>query len=174
VVRKSQHVKPGKGGAFNQVEYKELAGPGKMNERLRSGDNVETVSLDSPVKYNLLYVEGEKMVLMHPTTFEQEEVLTDVVGDKAVWLVDGMDVVIESFEGQPVIAKLPKTVTIEVQDTEPVLGSAKSVTEVPKPAVLANGVQMRVPTHIARGDKVVINIDLDEPEYMTVAERAAI
>jgi elongation factor P len=154
VVTKTQHVKPGKGGAFNQVEMKAVKEGTKLNERFRSDDKVERVRLDQ-VEYQYLYTEDEKVILMHPETYEQIELDLDLLGDSAVYLQDGMMVTVEFHESEALSVALPEKVTLEVSETEPVV-KGQTAASSNKPAILENGVRVMVPPFINTGDKVVV------------------
>lgn len=165
VVTKTQHVKPGKGGAFNQVEMKAIKEGTKLNERFRSNDKVEKVRLDQ-INYQYLYAEGEKHIFMHPENFEQVELNSELLGDKAAFLQDGMQVMVEFYESDPLSVQLPEKVTLEIAETEPVV-KGQTAAHSNKPAVLSNGVRVMVPPFINQGDMVIVNT-----EDSTYSERA--
>ena len=152
---KVDHVKPGKGGAFAQVEMRNLRNGSKLNERFRSADKVERVRLEQK-DYTYLYAEGDHHVFMDGETYEQIHISTDMLGDRAAFLQDGMQVVVESHEGRPLNVQLPEHVTLEVVETEPtVKGQTASASY--KPAVLDNGLRVMVPPFMTTGEKIVVS-----------------
>ncbi len=155
VVTKTQHVKPGKGGAFNQVEMKCVTDGTKLNERFRSDEAVERVRLDQD-EYSYLYEEGEDVVFMHQTTYEQINISKEFVGDNAAYLTDGMIVKIESYEGKPIGVELPEKVTCKIEEADPVV-KGQTAASSNKPAVLENGIRIMVPPFIESGEIVVVN-----------------
>lgn len=157
IVAKTQHVQPGKGGAFMQVEMKGVLDGSKLNERFRSADTVEKVYLEE-FEYQFLYRDGDDLHFMNQETFEQIQLPSDIVGDSIQFLYDGMIVKICSYEGRPLSVALPKTVVLEIVEAEPVV-KGQTATSSYKPAVLSNGVKIMVPQHIDSGIKVVVNTD---------------
>lgn len=157
IVSKTQHVQPGKGGAFMQVEMKGVLDGSKTNERFRSADTIEKVFLDE-TEYQFLYRDGNELNFMNQETFEQIQLSSDVVGDSVDFLSDGMVVKICSHEGVPLSVSLPKTVVLEIVEAEPVV-KGQTATSSYKPAVLSNGVKIMVPQHVETGTKVVVNTD---------------
>lgn len=155
VVTKTQHVKPGKGGAFNQVEMKDVKSGTKLNERFRSDETVERVRLDQ-IDYQYLYAEGDKLHLMHQESFEQVEIDAEILGDRLPFLQEGMKVIVESYEGDPISIEMPEHVTLEIAETEPVV-KGQTASSSYKPAILSNGVRIMVPPFVNAGDKVVVN-----------------
>ncbi|PLX36015.1 MAG: elongation factor P [Hyphomicrobiales bacterium] len=163
---KVQHVKPGKGGAFAQVELKNLLDGRKLNERFRSADTVERVRLEQK-DFQFLYAEGEMLVFMDSDTYEQIELQTDFVGDRAAFLQDGMTVTLEMHEGRPIGITLPQHVTLEITEADAVVkGQTQSSSY--KPAVLENGVRLLVPPFVSAGEKVVV--DTNEVAYVRRAD----
>lgn len=153
---KTQHVKPGKGGAFLQVELKEIRDGTKLNERFRSSESVERVRLDQKA-YQYLYADGDAFTFMDTETYEQVTIDRDMIGaDSVQFLQDGMTVSIEFFEESPISVTLPEHVTLEVAEADAVV-KGQTASSSYKPAVLANGVKTLVPPHIAAGTRVVIN-----------------
>ncbi|MCR4624131.1 MAG: elongation factor P [Alphaproteobacteria bacterium] len=153
--RKLQHVKPGKGGAFVQAELKEIKNGTKLNERFRSDETLEKVSLNEE-KYQLLFRDGDVFTFMNSSTFEQIQVSKDVIGEPARFLQDDMVVTITSYEGEIIGVMLPDTVIMEIVEAEAVVkGQTASASY--KPAILENGVRILVPPHIDAGTKVVVN-----------------
>ena len=164
-VQKCQHVKPGKGGAFMQVELKAIKGGTKLNERFRSEDTLEKVRLDEE-ECQMLFREGDVFTFMNMTTFEQIQISKDVIGDAAAFLQDNMIVNISSYESEIIGVVLPDTVIMEVVEAEAVV-KAQTAASSYKPAVLENGVRIMVPPHIEAGTKIVVN-----PSDVTYVERA--
>ncbi len=155
VAVKTQHVQPGKGGAYMQVELKNLIEGTKTNERFRSSEQVERVHLEE-LPYQYLYAEGDDLVFMDQETFEQVTLSKDFVGDAAAFLQDGMVVNISSYEGKPISVQLPDTVVLTIQEAEPVV-KGQTASSSYKPAILENGLRIMVPPHIESGMRVVVN-----------------
>lgn len=155
-VTKAQHVKPGKGGAYVQVEMKNLIDDGKANERFRSAETVEKVFLEE-IEYQFLYQDGKDLHFMNQNTYEQIQVSENIVGDKLAFLSDGMLVNICLYEGVAISALLPSSVVLEIVEAEPVV-KGQTATSSYKPAVLSNGVKVMVPQHIESGTMVVVNV----------------
>jgi elongation factor P len=152
---KTNAVKPGKGGAFNQVELKNLRDNTKLNERFRASETVERVRLDQK-DYTFLFAEGDMLTLMDSETFEQITVNSELIGEPAVFLQDGMVVTVESFEDEPISATIPEHATFRIVEADAVVkGQTQSSSY--KPAVLENGVRILVPPHIESGTRIVIN-----------------
>ena len=166
VAVKTQHVKPGKGGAFAQIEFKNLIDGRKLNERFRATETVERVRLEQN-DYQFLYEQGEALVFMDMESYEQLELQKDFVGERAAFLQDGMEVTVESHEGRPIGIQLPDQVTLEVTDTEPHI-KGQTVSSSYKPAILENGVKTGVPPFVVVGDKIVV--DTNEITYVKRAE----
>jgi elongation factor P len=166
VAVKLQHVKPGKGGAFAQVELKNLIDGSKLNERFRSSASVERVRLEQK-DYQFLYAEGDMLVFMDTETYDQIQLSGDFVGERAAFLQDGMTVSVESHEGRPIGIALPEHVTLEIAETEPTV-KGQTAASSNKPAILENGARIMVPPFIAIGDKVVI--DTNELTYVRRAD----
>jgi elongation factor P len=166
VAVKTQAVKPGKGGAYNQVELKNLFDGRKLNERFRSAESVEAIELDFK-PYTFLFEAGDVLTFMDKETFEQIEIAKDFMGERAAFLSEGMEVKVESYEGRPIAVKLPVQVTLSVAETDPVV---KGQTAAPsyKPAVLENGLRVMVPPFIDVGSKIIVSTD--ELEYIKRAE----
>ena len=152
---KTQHTQPGKGGAYMQVELKNLFTGTKKNERFRSAESVERVYLDE-MPYQYLYKDGVDFVFMDQKTYEQISLNEDFVGDNAPFLQDNMIVEICMYEEKPISVKLPDSVVLEVSESEPVV-KGQTVTSSYKPAVLSNGVKIQVPPHIESGMRIVVN-----------------
>jgi elongation factor P len=154
---KTQHVKPGKGGAFVQVELKELKAGTKLNERFRSDETLERVRLDEE-ECQLLYGDGDSFTFMNMSTFEQFNVAKEAIGEPACFLQDNMTVKIAMYDGEIVAVLLPDTVIMEVVETEAVV-KAQTAASSYKPALLGNGVRIMVPPHIEAGTKIVVNTE---------------
>lgn len=163
---KTQAVKPGKGGAFNQVELKNLIDGTKLNERFRASETVERVRLEQK-DHQFLYAEGDMMVFMDLESYEQIELERDFIGERAVFLQDNMNVVLESHEGKPIGISLPDQVTLEITEAEPVV-KGQTAASSNKPAILENGMRVMVPPFISVGEKVVI--DTNEMIYLRRAD----
>jgi elongation factor P len=163
---KVQHVKPGKGGAFAQVELKNLLDGRKLNERFRSADTVERVRLEQK-DFQFLYAQGDDLVFMDTGTYEQIELSTDFVGERAAFLQDGMTVTLELYEEKPIGITLPQHVTLEIAEADAVVkGQTASASY--KPAVLENGVKVMVPPFVASGERIVV--DTNDITYVRRAD----
>jgi elongation factor P len=154
-VVKIQHTQPGKGGAYMQVEMRNLRDGTKLNERFRSAEGIERVSLDHK-DYQYLYAEGELITLMDTESYEQITVAKDLVGEPAVFLQDGMTVTVDSYDGEAIAVRLPETVVMVVAETEPTLKGQTAASSY-KPGKLENGVRVMVPPFLASGEKIVVN-----------------
>lgn len=152
---KTQAVKPGKGGAFNQVEMRNLLDGTKLNERFRATQNVERVRLEQK-EHQFLYADGDMLTFMDMDTYEQIQLPSDFIGERAAFLKDGMTVVVESHEGRPIGVSLPDQVTLEVIEAEPVVKGQTAASSY-KPAVLDNGVRVMVPPFVQAGEKIVVD-----------------
>ncbi|MTI16583.1 elongation factor P [Rhodobacteraceae bacterium RKSG542] len=165
-VVKVQHVKPGKGGAFAQVEMKNLMDGRKLNERFRATESVERVRLEQK-DFQFLYEEGEMLVFMDTETYEQLELLKDFVGERAAFLQDGMMVTVELHEEKPIGISLPQHVTLEIREADAVVkGQTQSSSY--KPAILENGVRCLVPPFISSGERIIV--DTETVEYVKRAD----
>ncbi len=151
---KIQHTQPGKGGAYMQVELKNLRDGRKLNERFRSADAVERVRLDQK-DYQYLFEADGKYTFMDTETFDQIEINGELIGEQAAFLQDGMMVIVESYEGEAIGVSLPEFVTLEVLETEPVVKGQTAASSY-KPAKLDNGVRTMVPPFINTGDKIIV------------------
>ena len=154
-VLKTQHVKPGKGGAFAQIEMKSIIKNTKLNERFRSSETVEKASLDE-IKYNFLYEDENKYFFINPISFEQIEVKKNIVGDKGKLLTENLEVSISFYNEQPMSVDLPNQVTCKVDTTEAAL-KGQTVSSSYKPAILINGLSVQVPPFIESGDEIIID-----------------
>ncbi len=165
VAVKVSHVKPGKGGAFAQVEMKNLRSGSKLNERFRSNDKVEKVRLDQKSQ-QFLYENDGLLMFMDTETYEQIELPADILGDRRPFLQDGMTIQIEFHEEEALSAALPQKVTCTVVETEPAVKGQTAANSF-KPAVLDNGVKVMIPPFVGQDEKIVVNT-----ETMEYAERA--
>jgi elongation factor P len=148
-------VKPGKGGAFAQIEMKNLLNGSKLNERFRATESVEKVRLEQK-DFQFLYEQGDALVFMDEESYEQLELQKEFVGERAAFLQDGMKVTVELHEEKPIGIKLPDYVTLEVMEAEPVI-KGQTATSSYKPAILDNGVRCMVPPFIAVGEKIIVD-----------------
>jgi len=165
VSKMPEHTKPGKGGAFVQIEMKNIKTGTKLNERFISTVYLDRAQLEQ-VEYQYLYTEGDDIFLMDLSNFEQMSVKTSTVSGDPSFLVDNMIVTIESFEGVPINLYLPQTVTLEVVETDPVI-KGSTATASYKSAILSNGVRVMVPPYLTNGEKIVV-----KTEDSTFVERA--
>ncbi|MCG8505908.1 MAG: elongation factor P [Sphingomonadales bacterium] len=154
---KIQHTQPGKGGAYLQVELKNLRDGTKLNERFRSSERVERVRLEQK-DFQFLYEDGDMLTFMDTETYDQISLAKEDVGDDTVFLQDGMQVTIEMYEATPLGVRLPDTVTLEVTETEPVV-KGQTASSSYKPALLENGLRIGVPPFVNAGDKVIVNTE---------------
>ncbi len=160
VAVKTSHVKPGKGGAFAQVELKNLRNGSKLNERFRSADKVERVRLEQKDQQFLYETDG-MLTFMDNETFEQIELPTDLLGERRPFLQDGMTATIEYYESEALSVTLPEKVVCTVEETEPVVKGQTAANSF-KPAVLDNGVRITVPPFVAQGEQVVVSTETGE------------
>ncbi|MDZ5699193.1 MULTISPECIES: elongation factor P [Phyllobacteriaceae] len=166
VAVKTNHVKPGKGGAYNQVEMKNLIDGTKLNERFRAAETVEKVRLEQK-EFTYLYEQGDALVFMDSETYEQLELQKDFVGDRAAFLQDGMTVTVELYEEKPIGISLPDQVTLEIAQADPVVKGQTAASSY-KPAVMENGVRVMVPPFISSGERIVV--DTNEITYVRRAD----
>ena len=154
-VVKSQSTQPGKGGAYNQVELKNLRDGSKLNERFRSAQGAERVRLEEK-PYQFLFADGSFLTFMDIENYEQVTLNVDIIGEGSAFLQEGMEVIIQSFEGEALDATLPDTVVLSVVETEPVVKGQTAASSY-KPAVLDNGLRIMVPPHIESGTNIIVN-----------------
>ena len=154
---KISHVKPGKGGAFAQIELRDIRDGTKLNERFRATESVERVILDE-AECTYLYAEGDHHIFMHTENFEQLSISTDMLGDTATWLQDGMAVTMMSHEGEPISVALPEQVTVTVMQADAVV-KGQTASSSYKPAIVDNGMRVMVPPHIETGTKIVVKTE---------------
>lgn len=153
-VMKTQHVKPGKGGAYNQVELKDIRSGTKMNERFRSSETVEKVRLEQKPHQYLYH--DDMVHFLDQESFEQISLLPELVGEEQIpYLQDGMVVEVEFFENEPLSVTLPETVILEISEADAVV-KGQTASSSYKPAILENGVKTLVPPYIEAGSHVVI------------------
>ena len=162
---KVDHVKPGKGGAFAQVEMKNLRNGSKLNERFRSADKVERVRLEQK-DMQFLYEDAGQLIFMATETYDQVQLDAEILGERRPFLQDGMTIVVEFYEAEALNATLPQKVICEIAETEPVVKGQTAANSF-KPAVLDNGVRVSVPPFVGQGEKIVVNT-----ETMEYSERA--
>lgn len=165
VVTGQEIMQPGKGASVIQVEMRDIRTGNKDNVRFRTQETIERIRLDQS-DYQYLFSDGETFTFMNNETYEQVIVSSDVVGDSAVFLMDGMTVSIESHEGEPLGVQLPDTVTMEIVEAEPVVKGQTATTSY-KPAILENGAKVMVPPFIDVGTRIVV-----KTEDSTYIERA--
>jgi elongation factor P len=149
------HTQPGKGGAYLQVELKDIRSGTKLNERFRSSETVERVRLDEK-DYQFLFADGDQYTFMDQETYEQIALPEEMIGEPHVYLQDGMVVSVQSYEGSPISVELPETVVMEIVEADPVVKGQTAASSY-KPAKLSNGVRVMVPPHIASGTRIVVN-----------------
>ncbi|MDC0972285.1 elongation factor P [Candidatus Pelagibacter sp.] len=154
-VLKTQHVKPGKGGAFAQVEMKSVNKNTKLNERFRSSESVEKASLDE-TKFNYLYGDETDYYFMDPKSYEQINIKKETIGEKGKMLTENLEVSISFYNEKPLTVELPNQVTCTIDITDVAL-KGQTVSSSYKPATLDNGVNIQVPPFIESGDKIIVD-----------------
>ena len=154
-VLKTQHVKPGKGGAFAQIEMKSVNRNTKLNERFRSSDTVEKASLDE-IKFNYLYEDEDDYYFINPKTFEQINIKKDIIGEKGKLLTENLEVDISFYNESPLLVEMPNQVTCKVKTTDVAL-KGQTVSSSYKPATLDNGINIQVPPFIESEDEIIID-----------------
>ncbi len=154
-VLKTQHVKPGKGGAFAQVEMKSVNKNTKLNERFRSSETVEKASLEE-IKYNFMYEDENNYFFMDPNSFEQIEIKKDIVGEKGKLLTENLEVSVSFYNELPISVDLPNQVKCKIESTDAAL-KGQTVSSSYKPAILDNGLNIQVPPFIEVGDEVIVD-----------------
>tara|TARA_B100001142_G_scaffold236917_1_gene235394 strand:+ start:75 stop:635 length:561 start_codon:yes stop_codon:yes gene_type:complete len=154
-VLKTQHVKPGKGGAFAQVEMKSVNKNTKLNERFRSNETVEKASLEE-TNFNFLYEDDNKYFFMNPKTFDQIEIKKELVGEKGKLLTENLEVAVSFYNDSPISVELPNQITCKIETTDVAL-KGQTVSSSYKPATLDNGLNIQVPPFIESGDNVIID-----------------
>jgi elongation factor P len=154
-VLKTQHVKPGKGGAFAQVEMKSVGKNTKLNERFRSSETVEKASLEE-TDFNYLYEDEKDYIFMNPKTYDQIEIKKDIVGEKGKLMTENLEVSVSFYNDSPISVGLPNQVTCKIETTDVAL-KGQTVSSSYKPATLDNGLNIQVPPFIESGDEVIID-----------------
>ena len=154
-VLKTQHVKPGKGGAFAQVEMKSVGKNTKLNERFRSSETVEKASLEE-TNFNYLYSDDTNYVFMDPKNFEQTEIKKEIVGEKGKLLTENLEVCISFYNQNPISIELPNQVKCKIENTDVAL-KGQTISSSYKPAKLDNGLNIQVPPFIDSGDEVIVD-----------------
>ena len=154
-VLKTQHVKPGKGGAFAQVEMKSVNKNTKLNERFRSSESVEKASLDEK-KFNYLYSDETDYYFIDPKSYEQINIKKEIIGEKGKMLTENLEVSISFYNEKPLTVELPNQVTCTIDTTDVAL-KGQTVSSSYKPATLDNGVNIQVPPFIESGDKIIVD-----------------
>ena len=163
---KTNAVKPGKGGAFNQVELKNLLDGTKLNERFRASETVERVRLEQK-DFQFLFEQGDMLVFMDNESYEQLELQKEFVGDRGAFLQDGMMVTVELYEDKPIGISLPDYVTLTITEADPVVKGQTAASSY-KPAVMENGVRVMVPPFIESGERIIV--DTNEITYVRRAD----
>lgn len=166
VAVRTNTVKPGKGGAYNQVELKNLINGTKLNERFRSAETVEQIRLDLK-DFSFLYEQDEALVFMDTESYEQLELQKDFVGDRAAFLQDGMMVTVQLYEERPIGISLPDQVTLTITEADPVVKGQTAASSY-KPAMLENGIRVLVPPFIGSGERIIV--DTNEITYVRRAD----
>ena len=161
-VLKTQHVKPGKGGAFAQVEMKSVNKNTKLNERFRSSETVEKASLEE-VNYNFLYDDENNYFFMEPKSFDQIQIKKDLVGERGKLLSENLEVKVSFYNESPIAVDLPNQVTCKIETTDAAL-KGQTVSSSYKPAILTNGLNIQVPPFIEAGDEIIV--DSRDLEYI--------
>ena len=154
-VLKTQHVKPGKGGAFAQIEMKSINKNTKLNERFRSSESVEKATLEES-KFNFLYEDEDNYYFMNPKNFDQINIKKNIVGEKGKMLTENLEVSISFFEENPISIVLPNQITCKIESTDAAL-KGQTVSSSYKPAILYNGINIQVPPFIESGDEIIVD-----------------
>ena len=154
-VLKTQHVKPGKGGAFAQVEMKSVNKNTKLNERFRSSETVEKASLEE-TNYNFLYEDENIYFFMEPKSFEQIEIKKDILGEKGKLLTENLEVIVSFYNDSPISVALPNQVKCKIETTDVAL-KGQTASSSYKPATLKNGLNIQVPPFIEAGDEIIVD-----------------
>ena len=154
-VLKTQHVKPGKGGAFAQVEMKSVAKNTKLNERFRSSETVEKASLDE-IDFNYLYSDENNYFFMDPKTFEQIEIKKNIIGEKSKLLTENLRVSVSFYNDNAISIELPNQVNCKIASTDAAL-KGQTVSSSYKPAMLDNGLKVQVPPFVEADDEIILD-----------------
>ena len=159
-VLKTQHVKPGKGGAFNQVEMKSINKNTKLNERFRSSESIEKASVEES-KYNFSYEDDRNYYFINTKSFEQVEIKKEIVGEKGKMLKENLEVIVSFHNESPIMIQLPNQVSCKVDITDAAL-KGQTVSSSYKPATLDNGIKIQVPPFIEIGDEIIVDTRTSE------------
>ena len=154
-VLKTQHVKPGKGGAFAQVEMKSVGKNTKLNERFRSNETVEKASLEE-INFNYLYSDENNYFFMDPKNFEQIEIQKDIIGEKGKLLTENLEVLVSFYNDSPISIELPNQVSCKIASTDAAL-KGQTVSSSYKPAILENGIKIQVPPFVEAEDEIILD-----------------
>ena len=154
-VLKTQHVKPGKGGAFAQVEMKSIGKNIKLNERFRSNESVEKVSLEE-TKFNYLYEDENNYFFMNPKTFDQTEIQKNTVGEKGKLLTENLEITLSFYNETPILLELPNQIKCKIDTTDAAI-KGQTVSSSYKPAILSNGIKIQVPPFVEGGDEIILD-----------------
>ena len=154
-VLKTQHVKPGKGGAFAQVEMKSVGKNTKLNERFRSSETVEKASLEE-ISFNYLYDDESNYFFMDPKNFEQIEIKKDLIGDKGKLLTENLEVNVSFYNDNPISIELPNQIKCKINSTDASI-KGQTVSSSYKPATLENGIKIQVPPFVESGDEIILD-----------------
>lgn len=166
VVLKTMHTQPGKGGAYIQLEMKDIKTGIKMNHRFRSGEDVEKIRLDQK-RYQFLYEENNFLILMDQENFEQKSINKSLVTEQLPFLKEGLEITLETYNNEPLVVHLPTSAEVIIKECEAVVKGQTSASSY-KPAILENGVRIMVPSFINEKDKVII--DIKELKYLERAK----
>ncbi|MDC3233688.1 elongation factor P [Candidatus Pelagibacter sp.] len=154
-VLKTQHVKPGKGGAFAQVEMKSVGKSTKLNERFRSSETVEKASVEQ-TKFNYLYEDEDNYFFMNPKTFDQKEIRKSIIGEKGKLLTENLEVLLNFHNELPISVELPNQVKCKIETTDAAI-KGQTVSSSYKPAILDNGIKIQVPPFVEGGDEIILD-----------------
>jgi len=154
-VLKTQHVKPGKGGAFAQVEMKSVGKNTKLNERFRSNESIEKATVEEN-KFNYLYSDENKYFFMDPKTFEQMEIKKDIIGEKGKLLTENLEVALSFYNGSAISIELPNQIKCKISATDGAL-KGQTVSSSYKPAILDNGIKIQVPPFVEMEDEIILD-----------------
>ena len=163
---KAVAVKPGKGGAFNQVELKNISDGRKLNHRFRADETVEIARLEQ-IEHQYLYLEGDAHIFMNVSTYDQVSLSNNFIGEQSAFLQPNMMVNIEMHEEKPITITLPKHITLEIIEADPVVKGQTAASSY-KPAKLENGLRIMVPPFVAAGERIIV--DTAEISYVRRAD----
>ncbi len=154
-VLKTQHVKPGKGGAFAQVEMKSIGKNIKLNERFRSNESVEKATLEE-TKFNYLYEDENNYFFINPKTFDQTEIQKNTVGEKGKLLTENLEITLSFYNETPILVELPNQIKCKIDTTDAAI-KGQTVSSSYKPAILSNGIKIQVPPFVEGGDEIILD-----------------